>query len=102
MDLLCLVCSGSFAGTDGPYRFVSNDQFAELLRSQVEDNLLDLLTNYIEVFASLTLLEVLTYAVDRGQIVGISLSHLFVQGLAGLTVILTTLAVAQNYIFNAQ
>ena len=52
--------------------------------------------------ASLALVEVLTNAVDRGQTVSVSLSHLLVQSLRGLTVVLAALRVTQNYVLATQ
>ena len=102
MHLLCLIGRSRLARTDGPYRFVCDDQFRELLGRQVVDHFFDLGTYDVEVFAGLAVLELLAHAVDRCEVVLVSLSHFLVQRLARLAVVFAALAVAEDHIFDAQ
>ena len=102
MDLLCLFGRSGLAGTDGPYGLVSDDQFFELVGSEVENNLFDLLAHYVEMFAGFTFFEVLANAVDRCKVVGVSLFHFLIQRSAGFAVILAAFAVSEDYILDAE
>ena len=54
------------------------------------------------MFAGLALFEVLAYAVDRGQAVGVSLRHLLVKRSGGFAVVLAALRVAEDHVFATQ
>jgi len=47
------------------------------------------------MFAGLAFVEILAYAVDRNEVVGIGLLHLAVERLGGLAVVLAALRVAR-------
>ena len=102
MNLLSLVCRSGFAGSDGPYRFVGDDQFRELFGSQVEHNLFDLSTDHIEVFSAFAFFEFFADAIDRNQVVLVSLNHLFIQRFAGFTIIFAAFAVAEDHVIHTQ
>ena len=81
VNLLSLLCGCCLAGTDSPNRLVCDNEVCKLLLGKVVDNLLNLSLANCKVVTSLTLLEALTYAVDRGQAVSVCLSHLLVKSL---------------------
>ena len=102
MDLLRLLGRRGLARADGPYGFVGDDQLAELFRCEVVNHLFDLRLHHVEMFAGLAFVEVLAYAVDRNEVVGIGLLHLAVERLGGLAVVLAALRVAQDHVLTAQ
>ena len=91
VDFLCLLCGSGLAGTDGPYRLISDNDVLHILGGEVVKNSLGLVGNNVEVLAGLALLKVLTYAKDnlkaccKGE-----LGLLYELGI-GLAVILTAL-----------
>jgi hypothetical protein len=98
VDLLSLLCGCSLTGTDSPNWLISDNEVSKLLLSKVVNYLLNLSLANSEVVTSLALLEALAYAVDWGKTVSISLSHLLVKSLRGLTIVLATLRVTENNI----
>ena len=96
MDFLCLLGSSGLAGSDGPYRLVSDDDVLHILSAEVVEDILNLCGANVEMLAGLSFLEVLTYAEDDLERVGKCKFGLFNEFLVGLTIILATLGVSEN------
>ncbi len=62
MHLLCLIVSCGFSGSDGPYRLVSENDFAEFFSVKVEEAFLDLGFYYFEEATVFALFENFTDA----------------------------------------
>ena len=102
MDFLSLFRGSCFTGSDRPYGFVSDDQFRELFRGQVENHFFDLRAHHVEIFAVFAFFEFFADAIDRDQVVFVGLNHFLVQRSAGFAVIFAAFAVAENHVFHAQ
>ena len=95
VDFLCLVSGSGLAGSDGPYRLVSDYHLGHILGAEVAQDVPGLCTYDIEVLACLTLLEVLTYAEYDLKTCLESESGLIDELLISLAILLATLGVAE-------
>ena len=99
MDFLSLLCCCSLACSDSPNRLVSDNDLSHFLCRKTEEHILDLRCNNLEMLSGLSLLEVLTYAEDNAETVCKSKLDLLYESSVCLTVVLSSLRVAEDSIF---
>ncbi len=99
MHFLCLLGGCRFAGTDSPYGFVSENQFAELFFRKVEQRLFDLRFHYFEMSTCFTFCQYFSDAENGGQPIGECQQYLFFQDFGRFVIIGTAFAVTDNHVF---
>ena len=96
MDLLCLLCRGGLAGTDGPYRLIGDDDIGHILGRELVEDVHNLFLDDIEMPSFFPLGQVLAYAEDHLETCSKSKLHLLDELLIGLTIILPSLGMTED------
>ena len=96
VHVLGLFGGSGLAGADGPDGLVSEDEFAEIFGSEMEESFLDLLGDYLVISAVVTLFEFLADAEYGGETLCESQVDFGFEDFRGLAVVLTALRVAED------
>ena len=90
-----------FSGSDGPYRLVSENDFAEFFSVKVEEAFLDLGFYYFEEATVFALFENFTDAKNGGEVIVKGETHFLTESFRSFAVVLTTFRVAEDHIGSA-
>ncbi|OPZ95784.1 MAG: hypothetical protein BWY72_01962 [Bacteroidetes bacterium ADurb.Bin416] len=102
MNFLGLFSGGRFTGTNGPNRFVSQDQLAEISRAQIEERFLDLGFNDFKLFAGFAFVKYFADTENGGQAFAQGQFNLGLQNGIGFTIISTTFGMAEDDVLSTR